>query len=281
MVTSEISNQIINLKGVERMNCIEKEMTKHKRLSRKEEKELATRVQNGDNSAIDRLVEANLLLVAKIAQDYKNMNVSMEDLISVGSIGLVNAVKRYQPDRGAKLSTFAKDSIRHEMCDFLSKMLHAVSMSIGKWSRSRKARKIMQEVGNGSCEQVAKKLGLKKKTNIMATLQGGGTRVSLDDFVDGDNKRTYLDVIEDDNDVDAIAELRHEEQLQVMLDSMDCLTSEERHVIVNRFGLSGEKKKTLREIGHDLGKTTERIRQIEEGAKTKLQMAIASKIDVN
>lgn len=252
------------------------DMMKYDLLTATQEQELAMKVQNGDLDALHALVCANLRLVAKIAQDYKNHGVDIEDLVQAGNLGLIQATKRYKPGTGARFQTFVHQFIRHEIKDVLSKMSCAVSMSTGAYGRHREAVEVAKKMGaDATGEQVARSLGLRKSTDMVAVMRGGGVRVSLNDNVDGDGRRTYLDVIEDENARDATDGTIHDEQLAMMKQSLSCLDAEERFVIDSLFGLGGGEKKVLREIGDAIGKTAERVRQIKENALAKMRSEMA------
>ena len=250
------------------------DMMKYDLLTATQEQELALRVQRGDLEALHALVCANLRLVAKIAQDYKNHGVDIEDLIQAGNLGLIQATERYKPGTGARFETFAHQYIRHSIKEVLSRMSCAVSMSIGAYGKHREAVDTLKKLGGDATgEQVAQKLGCKKRTDMVAIIRGGGVKVSLNDKVD--DKRTYLDVIEDENACNVMDSIIHDEQLEMMMKSLSCLDVEERYVIDNLFGLNGDGRKTLREIGDVLGKTAEWVRQLKEKALEKMRFEMA------
>lgn len=246
------------------------DMMKYGLLTAEQEQELAMKVQHGDLDALHALVCANLRLVAKIAQDYKGNGVDIEDLVQAGNLGLIQAAERYRSGIGARFETFAHQYIRHGMKEVLSRMSCAVSMSIGAYGKHREAVDILKKLGGDATgDQVAQELGCKKRTDMVAVIRGGGVKVSLNDKID--DKRTYLDVIEDENACNVMDGIIRGEQLEMMMKSLSCLDEEERYVIDNLFGLNGDGRKTLREIGDILGKTAERVRQLKEKALGKMR----------
>ena len=250
------------------------DMMKYDLLTAEQEQELALKIQNGDIDALNKLVCANLRLVAKIAQEYKNHGVDIEDLVQAGNLGLIQASERYKPGIGARFQTFAHQFIRHSIKDVLSKMSCAVSMSIGAYGRHKEAFDVAKKMGvDATGEQVARSLGRKKRTDMVAVIRGGGVKVSLNDNVD--DKRTYLDVIVDENACNIMDGIIHDEQLGMMMKSLSCLNEEERFVIDNLFGLGKGGRKVLKEIGDILGKTAERVRQIKEKALGKMRSEMA------
>jgi RNA polymerase primary sigma factor len=250
------------------------DIMKYDLLEAEQEQELALKIQNGDLDALNKLICANLRLVTKIAQEYKNHGVDIEDLVSAGNFGLIKAAEKYKQGTGARFQTFAHQHIRHSMKDVLSKMSGAISMSIGTYGRHKEAFDVAKKIGmDATGEQVAQRLGRKKRTDMSAVIRGGGVKVSLNDNVD--DKRTYLDVIVDENSCNIMDGIIHDEQLEMMMQSLSCLDAEERFVIDHLFGLGVGGRKVLREIGDALGKTAERVRQIKENALVKMRSEIA------
>ena len=248
------------------------DMMKYDLLNAAQEQELALKIQQGDLDALHTLICANLRLVTKIAQQYRGHGVDIEDLVQAGNLGLIQAAERYRPGIGARFETFAHQFIRHGMKGVLSKMSCAVSMSTGTYGRHREAFDVAKRMGDGATgEQVARSLGHRKRTDVSAIIRGGGVKVSLDDRIDGDDSRTYLDVLEDGNSRNAIDGIIRGEQLEMMMKSLSCLDEEERFVIDGLFGLGKGGRKVLKEIGDVLGKTAERVRQIKEKALGKMR----------
>ena len=249
------------------------EINKYDVLSMEEEQELAERMLNGDEKAKDRLICCNLRLVAKIAQDYKGMGVGIEDLVGAGNVGLVEATERFKPGKGAKFGTFVQSHVRHCIKDVLSRMSGAMSKSIGTRNRHKKIRDAMNELGEGATvEQIARKCNSRSRT--VADALAGNYKVSLDGKVDEGSDRTYLDVIEDENAMDSLSQLAHEERMDAMFAGLDGLDSTERFVVESLFGLCGAEPKVLREVGMALHVTAERVRQIKDNALKKLRVAI-------
>lgn len=252
------------------------DMMKYDLLTAEQEQELAMKAQRGDLDALHALVCANLRLVAKIAQQYKNHGVDIDDLVQAGNIGLIQATERYRPGIGARFQTFAHQFIRHGIREALSKLSGAVSMPSGMYGKHKEAFDVAKRMGDDATgEQVARNLGHKRRTDVSAIIRGGGVKVSLDDRIDGDDSRTYLDVLEDGNSRNAIDGIIRGEQLEMMMKSLSCLDEEERFVIDGLFGLGKGGRKVLKEIGDALGKTAERVRQIKEKALGKMRSEMA------
>ena len=253
-----------------------KDIMRYDLLNAAQEQELALKIQKGDLDALHTLICANLRLVTKIAQQYRGHGVDIEDLVQAGNLGLIQAAERYRAGTGARFETFAHQFIRHGIRDALSRMSCAVSMSIGTYGRHREALETarrMEEDATG--EQVAQSLGRRRRTDTSAVIRGGGVKVSLNDSVDGDDRRTYLDVIDDEDSCNIMDGIIHDEQMGMVMKSLSCLDARERFVIDSLFGLGEGERRGLKEIGDALGKTAERVRQIKENAIAKMRSEMA------
>ena len=256
-----------------------REISKFPLLTPKDEIALAIRIKAGDETAINWMVSCNLRLVVKIANDYTNLGLPLLDLISEGSMGLMKACRRFNPAKGAKLSTYAswwvKQSIKRALAN-QSKTIRLPVHIADKLSRVRRAANRMSaELGREPADhELAEELGMKTSKVSMLLLAASGPR-SLDETLpDGDD--TVGDAISDDNpsaaDIVSFEDIRSE-----MLAAQDVLDDRERWIIVRRFGLDGEKPGTLDDCGNGLGGmgvTRERIRQIQNIALAKLRRAI-------
>lgn len=251
-----------------------------------EEQELAKRKCEGDESARNKLVECNLRLIVKIANDFKNNGVPLDDLVSAGSIGLMNAVNRFEAGhvgkdgRLVKFGTFAQFHIRHEMKKLMSELSGPVSLSSVTYGRHRKVRKLRDEIGDGWTHEEMMRRGceMKKKSTIDEILNGLKVKVSLSERVDQNSTRTWEDVVEDEHQSNVLAEMEREECIDAMMMEMEKLSPQEQDVLRMSFGMDGEGGKKLREMGKKLGVTAERVRQIRENAIAKLKKALESRV---
>jgi RNA polymerase primary sigma factor len=243
-------------------------------LSAKEEKELAVRIGEGDVSARDRMVRANLRLVVNIARGYSGKGLSLQDLIEEGNLGLLRAVEGFDPAMGTRFSTYAsywiKQSIKRALIN-TGKTIRIPAYMVELLSKWRRATaRLTEELDRTPTpEEIARVLGLpKKKLPIIkkaikiynATPQTDQAEAgwSLGDLVMDERQRTPDDtLIETDS-------LFHVMQ---MLKTMD---PREATVLKMRFGLEGHEPKTLKEIGELLNLTRERVRQIETEALKKM-----------
>ncbi len=247
-------------------------------LSPEAEKELAERIETGDNEARDQMVRANLRLVVNIARSYTGKGLALQDLIEEGNLGLLRAVEGFDPRMNTRFSTYAsywiKQSIKRALVNTAKTIRVPAYMVelLAKWRRA--AAKLQEELGRApSQEEVARVLELpRKKLNIIkkairiynAVPQTDQTENgwSIDEMLmDGRSKAPDTEMVETDD-------------LKQVLHLLDKMDTREATVLRMRFGLDDEEPKTLKEIGERLGLTRERVRQIESEALAKLSESI-------
>ena len=249
-------------------------------LSADEEKQLAYRIEDGDQAARDQKVRANLRLVVNIARGYTGKGLGLQDLIEEGNLGLLRAVEGFDPSMNTRFSTYAsywiKQSIKRALVNTAKTIRIPAYMVVllAKWRRA--TTKLNDELGRPPThEEIAKELGLpKKKLNIIKKAirvynsapqtDQPETGWSIDEMLmDGRSKSPDLELVETDD----------LSQVMILLDKMD---KREATVLRMRFGLDDEEPKTLKEIGECLGLTRERVRQIESEALTKLSASLSA-----
>lgn len=251
------------------------EIGRVKLLTPEQEIELANRIKAGDEEAREQMIKANLRLVVKIAREYEGIGLPLMDLISEGNIGLMKAVERFDPSRGAKLSTYSvwwiKQSIKRALAN-QSKTIRLPMHVVWNISKMHKAsRNLQQTLGREATdEEIADELGM--KASRVAQMRVAAIRpASLDARIGDEESGTFGEVVEDEN-----AEAPHrrfeEETMKSMLREMvQSLTPREAAIICARFGLDGARNKTLEEVGEQFQVTRERVRQIESKALIKLR----------
>jgi RNA polymerase primary sigma factor len=241
-----------------------------------EERELARRKDLGDEAAKRRLIEANLRLVMSITRNYVNSGVPLLDLIQEGNLGLIRAVEKFDYKLGFKLSTYATWWIRQSVTRAIADQGRTIRLPVHVVEQVRKvarARRVLTQKLNRDPlpEEIANESGLDLK-RVHELLDLVEDPVSLDTPV-GDGDSIYADMLEDVNSEqpDAVlAELLRTSELQTALAG---LNERMRHVLELRFGLTGEKSRTLEDVGTELGVTRERVRQLESRALRELQAA--------
>lgn len=244
-----------------------KDIGAHPLLSREEERALALRAKEGDEEAFDRLVRSNLRYVVSVANRYKNFGLSLEDLINEGNIGLINAIKRFEPERGVKLITYAvwwiRQSIMHALADQKGTVKLPVKQAGLLHRISIEREKLRQELEREPTTfEMSERLDM-NTSEIEKLVRANRRCLSLDDAVSPDDDTSYLDLLEEP-DAASVEEsaVRHslEEEVEDLLEGLD---PRERDIIRMRYGFDGEAM-TLEEIGRELGLSRERIRQIEK-----------------
>jgi RNA polymerase primary sigma factor len=244
-------------------------------LSPEEELALARQIQAGDESARERMIKANLRLVVKIARDYEGCGVPLLDLINEGNIGLMKAVERFDPDRGAKLSTYGAWWIKQAILRALSNQSKTIRLPVHVGDKllhlNRAAVRLEAVLGREpSNEELAGELGL-TSARVAALRRAALTPASLDAPIsDGDGKR-FDEIVGDEKGGTPYAQLEEKTTLAMLREMLDSLPERERTILDYRFGLDGEGEKTLEEVGQRFGVTRERIRQIQNIALETLR----------
>jgi RNA polymerase primary sigma factor len=258
------------------LNAYIREISRFKPLTAEEEKELGRRIQRGDHKALQRLVEANLRFVVSYAKRYRGLGVSFLDLIHEGTLGLIEAGKRFDPERNVKFISYAVWWVRQAIFHALSEHTRVFRLPqklSGQISKVGNARQQLATELNRSPtnEEVAEKTSLSLQ-EVEELLKVAGDDLSLSSAVGEDGTLELGDTLEQETIPSVELELMKssfEEQIRrAMLEELD---EKEQGVIKMRFGLDGEEPRTLQEIGEELGLSRERIRQIESKAKEKLR----------
>src|SRR3954471_10271997 len=239
-----------------------------------EERELARRKDDGDEEAKKKLIESNLRLVMSITRHYTKAGVPLLDLIQEGNLGLIRAVEKFDYKLGYKLSTYATWWIRQAVTRALADQGRTIRLPVHVAEQVRKmlrARRVLTQKLNRdpSPQELADESGFPLK-RINELLELVEDPVSLELPV-GDGESIYADLIEDtksDQPDEATAkQLRSVE----LTEALDRLNPRMRNVLTLRFGLDGQKPRTLEEVGVGLGITRERVRQLEARALRELR----------
>ncbi len=255
-----------------------REIGQVKRLTPKEELTLARRVRRGDKKAREQMITANLRLVVKMAHDYENMGLPLLDLINEGNIGLMKGVQRFNPTKGAKLSTYAswwiKQSIRRALSN-QSKTIRLPVHVVDKMAHIRRAEVKLRETldREPTDEEVADNMGLDAR-RIRRYREASRTPVSLDSPISFDDSTSISEHVADANAADPLNELVRSGDNELVREVLVSLDARESRILAMRFGLDNGRPKTLEEVGARLGVTRERIRQIQEQALEKMRVKI-------
>ncbi|KHO62892.1 MULTISPECIES: RNA polymerase sigma factor RpoD [Thermoanaerobacter] len=258
-----------------------KEIGKIPLLTPEEEIELAKRIEQGDEEAKKRLIEANLRLVVSIAKRYVGRGMLFLDLIQEGNLGLLKAVEKFDYRKGYKFSTYATWWIRQAITRAIADQARTIRIPVHMVETINKLirvqRQLLQELGREpTAEELAKEMGMpeEKVREIMKIAQ---EPVSLETPI-GEEEDSHLGDFIPDEDAPAPAEAAAYTMLkEQLMDVLDTLTPREEKVLRLRFGLDDGRARTLEEVGKEFNVTRERIRQIEAKALRKLRHPSRSK----
>jgi RNA polymerase primary sigma factor len=253
-----------------------RQVAHHSLLTREEEIALAKRIENGDESACDELVQANMRLVVSVASKYQGRNVPLEDLIQEGNIGVMRAAKKFDYRKGFKFSTYAiwwiKQAIRRTL-DNCSRSIRLPSYIVAKVNRfdSTYARLCQELQREPKIEELAEALEL-TESQVKEILALNSDTISMETpLSDEKTAATLGDLVEDTSanpEAGPIADMIEQDLVEQLLGK---LSAREQQVLSMRYGLEGGNERTLREIGEKLNVTRERIRQLEIEAIHRLK----------
>ena len=268
----------------EGLNAYLKKISEYPVLTREEEIELARRARAGDMDAFRKLVESNLRFVVYVANKYRGYGVPLMDLINEGNLGLIQAAKRFDPDRGVRFISYAVWWIKQSIMQALAEQSGVVKLPLKQASVLVKIRDKFEELyqrygREPTTEEVAEELGIDPQ-DVEDILRVARIHLSLESPINKDEEdTTFLDLMEaatpstEDEAVRASLTTQIEELLKQ-------LKPREAFIIRCRFGIDTDRPMTLEEIGKILGISRERVRQIEARALQKLKrLASAKKLE--
>jgi RNA polymerase primary sigma factor len=244
----------------------------------REEVELAKRIKTGDEAAREQMIKANLRLVVKIAREYEDYGVPLLDLINEGNIGLMKAVERFDPMRGAKLSTYGAWWIKQAIRRALSNQSKTIRLPVHVGDKllhiRRASAKLEDELGREpTLEELASAVDM--VPSRLATLRNAAIPpTSLDAPVGDDDGKRFDEFVGDEKADTPYAQLEDKTTTSMLLELVSSLPERERTILRYRFGLDGDGERTLEEVGVRFGVTRERIRQIQNLALAKLRKLI-------
>jgi RNA polymerase primary sigma factor len=248
-------------------------------VTREEECILAKLIQSGDMEAREKLIRANLRLVVKIAHDFKGIGLPLQDLVSEGNIGLMRAAEKFDPEKGAKFSSYAAWWIKQAMRRALSeksKTIRVPIASVGKINKIRSMRSQLTEtLGRDPTDrEIADRLDFSER--VVSRLRRCDLKtVSLHDPIMRGEDGELKNLIPDDNAPTPFHILDDNESIQRLNLLLQNLDKRERTILLMRYGLDGSPPKTLEQISRKIGRTRERVRQIQKRALNKLRLQIA------
>ena len=252
-------------------------------LTPEQEVELAQRIKQGDQDALEQLTKANLRFVVSVAKQYQNQGLSLSDLINEGNLGLIKAAQRFDETRGFKFISYAVWWIRQSILQALAEQSRIVRLplnKVGSLNKINRAFSALEQLyeREPSAEELAEVLEI-GSDEVSTTLSVAARHISVDaPFVEGEDN-SLLDVLENSNTDKTDRTLAYGESLSREIDrSLNTLTERQRDVIKLYFGIGVEHSMSLEDIGEKFDLTRERVRQIKDKAINKLRTTNKSKL---
>lgn len=236
-------------------------------LSPEQEKSLAKQFQQGSHKAKNHLIEANLRLVVCIARRYMNRGLSLPDLIEEGNLGLIHAVDKFDPENGARFSTYATWWIRQSIERAIMNQVKMIRLPVHLVKKQRKLHRLLQkrlQMGDQepSLADIANEMGVTEE-HLLDLMSLDKSEVSIDATINEDQDINLLDTLADQNSEDPIEVLQAEDFHQLIETWLGSLTKREQEIIERRYGIHGYEVMTLDNIGECTNLTRERVRQIQ------------------
>jgi RNA polymerase primary sigma factor len=251
-------------------------------LNPEEEIELAKKVKDGDEAALEKLTKSNLRFVVSVAKQYQNQGLSLNDLINEGNIGLIKAAKRFDVTRGFKFISYAVWWIRQSILQALAEQSRVVRLPLNKIGTLNKIGKVFSDLEQEferepSSDEIADMLDM-SSFEVTNTMQMSGRHVSMDEPMHDSENNTLMDVIENEQQEPPDQDLLTESLKIEIQRALETLSAREAEVVKLYFGLDTDHPLTLEEIGERFDLTRERVRQIKEKAIRRLRHASRSNV---
>ena len=278
----KITKQVTN-RETKSLNTYLQDVSRIDMITAEEEVDLAQRIREGDQRALDKLTRSNLRFVISVAKQYQNQGLSLPDLINEGNLGLVKAAKRFDETRGFKFISYAVWWIRQAILQAIAEQSRVVRLplnKIGDINKIRKASVHLEQVHERlpSAEEIAQELDM-TISSVKQSMKNASRSLSMDaPFQEGENDNNLYDVLSSSKSPNPDKELM-QESLRIEIDrALDTLSPREGDVVKLNFGLSGQPPMTLQEIGDTFDLSRERVRQIREKAIRRLRQESKSHI---
>jgi len=258
------------------LNLYIQHMAEHSLLTPEEEKELAIRAKKGEKEALKKLVEGNLRFVINVAKNFTGWGVPLTDLIAAGNLGLIEAAKRFDPDKDVKFISYAVWWIRQAIMQTIFQQTGAVRIPVKESLFISKVKDAYEKLKEKlkrepTIEEIAKEVDASPR-KVKTALQIVRVPLSFDQPIgDEEEDLTLLDLISKSGTEDVEKEVVEEALYKEIEKLLNVLDKRERTIIEERFGLNGKEPKTLNEVGEKLGISRERVRQLEQRALKKLR----------
>ena len=259
------------------------EIGKVKLITAQEEVELARRIRQGDNDALEQLAKANLRFVVSVAKQYQGQGLSLPDLISEGNLGLIKAASRFDETRGFKFISYAVWWIRQQILQSLAEQARIVRLPLNKIGSINKINKAFARLEQEherppTAAELAEVLEMTLE-EVKTSLNNTGKHLSMDaPLREGEDSGTMMDLMHNEETPSPLDSLMTDSLRREIEHSLDSLAGREADVIRLYFGLNGNQPHTLEEIGQKIDLTRERVRQIKEKAIRRLKHTSRSSV---
>jgi RNA polymerase primary sigma factor len=276
----KISKQITNRES-ESLDKYLTEIGKLDLITAEVEVDLAKRIREGDQVALEKLTKANLRFVVSVAKQYQNNGLTLGDLINEGNLGLIKAAKRFDEKRGFKFISYAVWWIRQSIMQALAEQSRIVRLPLNRVGSLSKINRTFADLEQKyqrepSTEEIAEVIGITVE-DVRDNLKVAGRHVSMDaPFVNGE-ENSLIDVLSDVNESKPDAVLMSDSLTVEVQRALSTLTTREAEVLGLYFGLNNNSSMTLEEIGEKYSLTRERVRQIKEKATRRLRHSARSR----
>jgi RNA polymerase primary sigma factor len=258
------------------------EISKVPMIDAQEEVVLAQRIREGDQAALEKLVNANLRFVVSVSKQYQNQGLTLGDLINEGNLGLIKAARRFDETRGFKFISYAVWWIRQSILQALADQSRIVRLplnkvgSIGRINAAAAKLEQLQE-REPTPEEIAKELEI-SVTEVENAFKTSGRHLSIDAPLTEGEDNSLLGVLDNNDEPNPDQPLMAESLRKEINRVIGTLTEKERDVLRYYYGLDGNPAHTLEDISDKVGLTRERVRQIKEKALRRLRKSSKSKI---
>ena len=251
------------------------DIAKESLITPEEEVELAQRIKEGDQRALDRLVRANLRFVVSVAKQYQNQGLSLQDLINEGNVGLIKAAQRFDETRGFKFISYAVWWIRQSILQAVAEQARIIRLplnQVGAVSKLKKTAAMLEQEyqRKPSTEELAKKMDL-SESKVQSLMGMNMHQISTDAPLDDEDDGSFLDVYVDQDSIATDEAVENESDNKAVKNALSSLSEKERQVINMYYGIGTPREYSLDEIALSLGISRERTRQIRDRALRRLK----------